>query len=301
MVEKLATWGNPFLEAERPEETEMGIGDFGSALAVGATGLAKGAAALGDTVVGNENTRKNRDYWNMEGEAALSTFSDEGRKRFSSSFIPGDDDESFWDAPFTSAALKLTAATPSLIASALPGGLVGRALGATAGMLAGGGAGALINAGDVTDNIYASVERMSDAELREQSEMYDAYRSGGMDEKDARRAFTRDIVGYKPLVAAAITALTSKYGVEGLVARMSGGEAGKGFIKGAATGFLGESVQEALESSSGAYMQGMAKKQGGIGDVDWLDVLSQTVEGAAIGGLMGAPVGGVSGMANRPK
>lgn len=189
---------------------------------------------------------------------------------------------------------------PSLVASAVPAMALGPVFGATAATVGAGVLGGAMNAGDVYNEIVENLEKTPDAKLQWVSPEYRAYRMS-MDEPDARIMFRQTVAGYKPLIAAAITIATSKYGVEGLVARRSAGEAVPTRLVNAALGLAGEGTQEFAENFSNKVLAGVANKQAGIGEVEWRDALQEALDGAVAGGFLGGGTGFVTGKGILPR
>lgn len=301
---------DPSLEQAPAEAERNSATTWGDIL----TGLGIGARQVGASVRGAQqymsdlaSTDKedakhsyyeaDRKYLEKMAEVDAESYSPRAKQVKAMSALPKDGQESAfgsWANFKDFVVVNGVEAVPSLVASALPAALVGPVLGATAATVAAGGVGSALNAGDLYNDIAKSIDSLPDAELQRKSEGYRAYR-GMMGEEDARAAFRSDLVGYKPLISAAITALTTRYGVEGLIARRAGGEATHGFVKSTGIGVLGEGSQEFGETFGNEVLAGAAREQGGIGEVEWRDALAKSLDAAIVGGVLGGAGGLASG------
>lgn len=284
------------------EDNSVDWSDYGRAVGSGAAGLVSGIGAVGEWATRGAIGGDTRRYFNEISDDLVGGMSPAASRALGSEFIADTSkgEVSVFDDFMRSMALKSVSAIPSVVASVLPGGIVGAALrsgGAALGTsIAAAGAtarvaGGVMNAGDVTNQIYQHIDKMSDAELQAKVPVYAGYRSM-MSERDARARYMQEVAGAAPIAAFAITAATG--GVETQIAKRLGGEAAKGFLKGVGKGFAGEAVQESLESGGGELLSQLALNDAKLADMNWQKVLSKTIEGGSIGGIVGGFTGGVT-------
>lgn len=291
--------------AVRPEDDAVDWSDWAKGIAAGAVNTAAGGAALTEYVTDGKYGGETRRYLDKTSEGIMDTTSPAFRRSANAAFLPGEGERSVLDEGIgRSIASKTIMATPSIVASIVPAGLVGAALrGASVGIRAGAagatarGTGGALNAGDVANDIFSRIERLSEEDLQ-RSDLYRGYLSMGMSPQEAREAFMQDAAEYRPLVAGAISALLG--GVEGQIGRRLGGEAARGVFRGAARGAGAEALQESAESGSGEFLGQDALVTQGLADRDWLRVLSSTIEGGAVGGVMGGAAGGLGNIRREP-
>jgi hypothetical protein len=291
--------------AVRPEDDAVDWADWAKGIAAGAVNTAAGGAALTEYVTDGKYGGETRRYLDKTSEGIMDTTSPAFRRSANAAFLPGEGERSVWDEGIgRSIASKTIMATPSIVASIVPAGLVGAALrGASVGIRAGAagatarGTGGALNAGDVANDIFSRIEGLSEEDLQ-RSDLYRGYLSMGMSPQEAREAFMQDAADYRPLVAGAISALLG--GVEGQIGRRLGGEAARGVFRGAARGAGAEALQESAESGSGEFLSQDALATQGLADRDWLRVLSSTIEGGVVGGVMGGAAGGLGNIRREP-
>jgi len=281
------------------------LGDLGRATVAGAYGVASALGGAGEYLQGGAEegslSTQLREFGNEGAEAWSGSMSKRGQRELRAGVIEGD---TIWDQGVSGAvrslALKTGSSIPSLVASVLPGGLVARALGATAGTVAGGSVAAGISGGGVFEEIQSGILKSPDAQLQSQSELYAELRARGMSENEAKRELVDFAAGSKPLIMAAITAGTSAFGLEGFVAGLTAGGGSRGIARSALRGATGEAAQEFIESGTESILtqQGKVDTNRASG-INWLEVLDKALEGAAVGGVLGGAVGGVLGRGER--
>lgn len=227
-------------------------------------------------------------------EGTLGELSPTTRDRLTSSVV----DAKFWSHPFSSTALKLTDMSPSIIAAAIPGGVFGTVVGATVGA---GAIGGVLGVGDMVDEFYKGVDKASDKDLQEQSDIYRGLRSR-FDEKEARRQFNNTMLGMRPALQFALSAATNAIGPSGMAGRALAREAGviggqgmglgrrvlTGALEGGATEGIEETAQS-LNTQSSLADAGLKK------NVDLGEALAQGLDAGAMGLVAGAPGGIPSG------
>ena len=289
-----------------PEDYETSWKDYGRALAVGTLGIGSGVAGLSEYATDGAIGGDTRRYLDDLSQGQIRAMSPAARRALGSSFIADEGEESIFDAGVgRSLALKTTAAVPSLVASLIPAGVVSSVLrGASVGVRAGaagaaarGTAGALA-AGEVVSQIYKKLDEFSDEELAAESDVFAGYLTM-MSPQEARAKYMRDVAGVAPIAAGAISAALG--GVEAQIARRIGGEAAKGVLKGGAKGAIGESVQEGAEAFSGELLSQSALAEAGLDEMSWIKLLSQTIEGGTIGGILGGGAGAISNVGGRTR
>ena len=304
---------NPLFDG--PPEEPVSWTDYGRAAASGAYGVAGAAGAAAQYVTGAEEgslAARLRRFGETGAEEQISRMSPAARRAISAGVLPGEGEDIFDPNVSTRSAigLKVTSSLPSLAASLLPGGLAARlalragaaAAGAGAvGTAAGGAAAGVLTGGDVFERIQSGVLSMSDEELREESPGYDGLRDMGFSEEEAKRRVVEKTAGFKPLYMAGLTALTSKYGVEGLLASRVAGAGTRGVLRGAGVGALGEAAQETTEETAASVLSQTGQQQirGDNIEIDWLAALSAGAEGGLIGGVLGGGVGAATGAGRR--
>ena len=283
--------------AVTPEDTSVSAGDVGRALGAGAAGIGSSLGAATEYLTGGAYGGDTRKYFEEVAQNQVAGMSPVSRRAFQAEFLPEEGGASVLDNWTASLGLKSAAAIPSLVASIIPAGLAVRmasGLGLGARTVIGGGtaratAGAMTG-GEVASQIYSSIDKLTDEELR-QSPIYEGYRSM-MDEKAARQMFMRDVAGAAPVVGFALSAATG--GLEGQIGRRLGGEAAKGFLRGAGKGAAAEGLQESIESGGGELLAQLQLSDANLAQMNWRKILSQTIEGGVLGAVVGAPVGGVT-------
>lgn len=298
-IDELSTFAAPEDPYRTTGDNDIGLSDYVrkfAADAYGVPGQLAGAAEYAFRVPSGTDLERIRD-WSEEGaQAQVKKMSPGAQRNLQATFLPGEG-PTIWDKDISTGhalGLRAVGAIPSVLASIIPGAMVARVAGATAGALVGGAAAAGQTAGDTYNQIVGEFRDTPDDQLREQSPAYQGFRNMGMSEREARERLVETVTSYKPALMGAITAVTSKYGVEGLTARRFGGEAAKGSIRGHIAGATaGEFVQEGIENASQELLQQQAgfDLRGVQGEYNWAKILEEAVSGAAIGGIMGGGVG----------
>ena len=295
---------DPFAEAGQIPEPEVSWSDYGTALKSGAKGVQKSIAgaqqyvmekvASSPEVMKDSIPEQERNLYGLEQKVISNEFSEGARRIKSASLMPKEGQESAFNNLGSWIALNGVEALPSVVSSIIPAALLAPILGSAAAAYGAGAVGGIINGGDLYNDIVEAVESKDDAFLKQNAPAYAGYRTM-MDERDARAMLRSDMAGFKPVLAAAFTMLTSKYGVEGLLAKKSAGEAVGGRLKSAAVGGVGEGSQEFGETLTNELLSGYSQQQAGIGDIEWRDALAKSVDAMAIGGVLGGATGIVTG------
>src|SRR4051812_24159057 len=246
-------------------EGGVGFDDYMRSVASGAYGVAGSVGGAGEYLTGGPQWRRLREFGQEGSREQVEQMSTGAQRSLTANVIPGQG-ESIWGPGISTGhaiGLRAAGAVPSLIASMVPGAIVARAAlaaGATtgvagaAGTWAGGAAGGVMSGGDVFNQIMDDIGKTPDDELKKDSPVYRGLRGMGMEENEAKKFLGEQAQGYKPVIMGAITAFTSRYGVEHAVAHRSAGAAGRGVLRGGALGAVGEASQEAIEGFSGELL-----------------------------------------------
>ncbi|MFZ9648756.1 MAG: hypothetical protein ACO29C_01555, partial [Fluviibacter sp.] len=168
----------------KPEDSSVDLSDYGRSVVSGAAGLGAGAGALTSWATNGYLGDDTRKYFNDIAQDQTERMGPRARRAASSEVLPDEGKQSIFDDFLPSLGLKTVAALPSTVASIIPGGIAARVLSGagTATRVAAAGAtargtNAVMNGGDVANQIYSEIDKMSDEELRRQSPLYAGYRS----------------------------------------------------------------------------------------------------------------------------
>lgn len=198
--------------------------------------------------------------------------------------------------------LGLTSMAPSLIAAAVPVGMVARAfgvttkLGASLAMAAGSAPVSLSMGGEVFNAVTDEVKNASDDELKRGNPFYAGLRRDGMSEEDARKKTVNYIVGWKPEIVAGIAELANRFGTPFHAATAAAGIPGKGLVRGALTGAAEQTIAQGVlgGAQAGITQEGKREVHPDM-DFHWNDVLHAAVESGTLGGLTGLATGAIAG------
>jgi hypothetical protein len=230
--------GNEPLEAPRdpfagPDEG-IRLSDYARAVASGGYGVIKDIAGAGQYVTGEgeQGVTASARRWAEEGsQGQLEQSSSTAQRYLSAKWLPGGEGPTIWDKDVSiphALGLQVASSLPSLAASLIPGGVVARVAKAAGagvaaagayGTAAGGAAGGVLTGGDLFVDIQNDILKMPDQQLQKESDIYRGLRGMGMTEDDAKQQVVSSAAGLKPVYMAAITAFTSRYGVEGMLAK----------------------------------------------------------------------------------
>lgn len=195
----------------------------------------------------------------------------------------------FLSHPFRSIALKGAQMSPVVVAAALPGGIVGEALGATAGVATAGAVNAGLSSAQFIDSVASKVDGASDDDLQKQSAYYTGLRQR-MEEPAARDEFRNYLVDGDGGLAlnALIGGVTGAVGLGGMVARGGESAIAGGIARRATLGGLEAGGANAAQSGVGNFTEQSAGQTGGFqGNFDPHQWTSQVLEGFGLGAIPG--------------
>jgi hypothetical protein len=272
----------PVAPFDQPDEG-IGLSDYARAVAAGGYGVAGSTVGALDylfNLPADTDVSRARAWAQRGAQAQTERMSPAAQRALTANVLPGDG-ETIWDKNVSTSGafgLRTAQAIPSLLASIIPGGVVARVTAsAGAGMAVGTGLAGVQSGGDLFNQISDELTKTPDDRLQTESPAYRGLRTMGMEEPEAKRLLVQQSAGYKPIIMAAITALTSRYGVEGMVAHRAAGQAGRGALRHGALGAVSEATQEGIENFSQELLaqQGVFDAKGGAGDYDWRKALEQ--------------------------
>ena len=291
-----------------PEDNSVSVGDYGRAILSGAAGLGAGVGALASNITGGAVGGDTRRFFNEISEDQNERMGPRARRAMSSEFFADEGKQSILEDFTASLGLKAASSLPSTVASIIPGGIAARAFAgaSTATRIAAAGAtsrgfNGIMNAGDVANQIYSTIDKMTDADLKKEAPIYAGYRSM-MGEKDAREKYMSEVAGAAPVLGFIVGVATP--GMETMMAQRFAGEAAKGMIKGGLKAGALEGTQEFAENTTGEFASQQALIIAGLkSGMDWEKVLAQGLEGAVVGAAMGGAGGGITniGKGGKPK
>jgi hypothetical protein len=196
------------------------------------------------------------------------------------------------DEFISSLMLQATGATPSTLATLLPGALMMRAglrngaityLGASEGAL---------SVGSIANNIAEEIEQAPESELLEGSPRYAQLRQQ-YDESQAREILIGEAQGKTPAVAGFIVGLISAKAGRYLEPKLT--DVGGGIMQRFGRGALSESIQESSQSGAEQIAQNFAAQTFDQSRPMFENVAEAAVQGGAIGGLMGGTINAAVG------
>jgi hypothetical protein len=307
MADDFATWSDDYWSNAAPEPREsVGLSDYAKSVAAGGVQLladqAASSVALQESVGGsamNTVSEKARRFLNTAADRINDSRTKEAQEIQGAKLLPGEGERSAYDNFGNFVGLNAAASAPSMVVAGGIGTLMSMVTLSPemAPYFASLAAGSM-DAGSVTNEIYKSIDNLSDEQLKEVP-AYKAYRDV-MEEGDARSAFRRDLVGMKPLISGAVSSITSKFGIEGAISKKLAGVSTKGAYKNAVSTGLAEFVGEGVTEGTNAYLTNTAKEDGGLGQFSWKDVWNQALTGGVLGLATGTAAGAVTGNAPPP-
>jgi hypothetical protein len=227
-----------------------------------------------------------QSYLNDASDEDIKSMSPVARERINAAVT----DPEFYKHPVSSALLKGLNMSPMLAASLMPGGWVADAA-------AFGG----INAAQGINDMYKLTDTKSDEDLQKEFPYYASLRSMGMDESDARAQSNEKLRGLKPLINFAVGAAAGALGPIGGIARGLSGEAAGATIE-PASGIVSRALSGGVEGAiamggqgavSEATMQSAKIEAGQQKEFNPDEIANAALQGAAMGGVPGALLGGL--------
>jgi hypothetical protein len=281
------------------------VTDYGNA-ALGTVGsIGAGLSSIGRNIAESSDNPEMTELYKIYQTKAQRTVDEsrksmsEGGRRALESEVTSSD---FWEHPFQAIAMKGAAMAPYLVAGALPGGIVGAALGETAGLVASGVAGGALNVGAFINDIDQRIDKASDKELIDQSDLYAGWRDR-MGPEEARKELKAYMAGDgRTALTAIVGAIGGVVGPTGAVARASSGA--NALINAAERKALGRFGVGALEGAAGMGIQTGASAAAGQSaaiaggfqqDYDWHQWTAETLEAMGLGGLISGTMGAALG------
>src|SRR5689334_12805580 len=141
-----------------PDDPGVTAGDFAKAAGAGAADVGSNLASLGRYFFeqggqrdGEDLMRGIEDMFGAGADAARGAMNPEARKLAESTLTSSE----FWDRPILATALKTTGMLPSVVAMAVPGGLLADTVAAS---MAAAGAGGAIASGQGIDEFYKKLD-----------------------------------------------------------------------------------------------------------------------------------------------
>lgn len=300
-----------------PPNGEVSWGDQGKQFAAGAVDLGATALALPEYVAGQMAgsgvTREQqagiraKNYLGglrkkVEGVVSdiEGTISPEARERAAREWLTLDPNKTIWqggaDEFLSSFALKFNRNLPSTAATLLPAAAWARVAGIGSGAVSYLGASeAALSTADIARNISNEIDAPPDAQLTAESPRYAELRTKH-DETEAKRLLVQEAQGIMPVVAGTAVGVISALGGRYLEPVLTKG--GGKLTRRALTGFTAEAAPEGGQSYVEQVAQNVAAQ---VYDQDrkWdAGAAEAAVEGAAIGGGMGA--GAATAFGSRP-
>ena len=285
----------------QPKGTDGPIGtagDFAKTFAAGTAGIGSNLAAAaryfyeaGRSENGAAIAKGFQDIFSAGQDAISDTINPETR-RIAASAISSPE---FWEHPVLATALKATNMAPSVVALAIPGGLLADTVAASMAVSVGG---AVLNAGSGLDEFYKKLDGMSNEQLKEQSSKYKVWEEV-FGEKQARARLNREAQGWGPAINAILGSVTSVVGPAGTIARkMSGGTSnvlgasGRGALGAGVIGLAeGAGTNAVQEGVSNLTVQNAEIEAGLRKEFDVAKAANAALEGGVMGGLMGGLAG----------
>lgn len=300
-----------------PSNGEVSWGDQGKQFAAGAVDLGATALALPEYVAGQMagagTTREQqagiraKNYLGglrkkVEGVVSdiEGSISPEARERAAREWLTLDPNKTIWqggaDEFLSSFALKFNRNLPSTAATLLPAAAWARVAGIGSGAVSYLGASeAALSTADIARNISNEIDAAPDAQLTAESPRYAELRAKH-DETEAKRLLVQEAQGVMPVVAGTAVGVISALGGRYLEPVLTKG--GGKLTRRALTGFTAEAAPEGGQSYVEQVAQNVAAQ---VYDQDrkWsAGAAEAAVEGAAIGGGMGA--GAATAFGSRP-
>lgn len=284
-------------DAVRDEDKKTKWSDVGQALKVGAINTAEAPVIISDYMTSGAIGSEARREAELTKRDIMSEMTPQGRRAATAPFLGDKEHEGAFDVGIgdyltMGAAQNAAPMVMSLIPAWMATGIAARAgLGAVAqGAIGAGvarGASAAQNMADVTSSIFDEVENTPTEKLKEIPRIQQ-FMSEGMNFEDARGRYRTEVAQYYPFIAAVIGAVGAAPEAS-FIKTLAGSSGKKGLLKGAISQIGGGAAEEFGEEGSGAALAEMAGSKAGLSDIDYHNIISSALGGAAQGGVLHAP------------
>ena len=283
-------------DAVRDEDKQSRWSDVGQALKIGAINTAEAPAIISDYMTSGAIGSEARREAELTKRDILNEMTPQGRRAATAPFLGDKDHEGAFDVGISDYLMMGVAqnAAPMMM-SLIPGWLAsemaaGAGLGlATRGAIGAGvarGSSAVQNMADVNSSIMDTVETLSDQELKNIPRVQQ-FIDEGMSFSEAKGRYRTEVAGSLPFVAAVIGAVGAF--PEASFIKTVTGASGKKGIRGALGQIGGGAAEEFGEEGSGAALSEIAGSKAGLSDIDYHNIISSALGGAAQGGVLHAP------------
>ena len=281
----------------RDEDKRTKWSDVGQALKIGAINTAEAPAIISDYMTSGAIGSEARREAELTKRDILNEMTPQGRRAATAPFLGDKEHEGAFDVGISDYLMMGVAqnAAPMMM-SLIPGWLASEmAAGAGAGLITRGaigagvarGSSAVQNMADVNSSIMDTVETLSDQELKNIPRVQQ-FVDEGMSFSEAKGRYRTEVAGNLPFVAAVIGAVGA-FPEASFVKTLAGASGKKGALKGAISQIGGGSAEEGFEEGSGAALAEIAGSKAGLSDIDYHNIISSALGGAAQGGVLHAP------------
>ena len=281
----------------RDEDKRTKWSDVGQALKIGAINTAEAPAIISDYMTSGAIGSDARREAELTKRDILNEMTPQGRRAATAPFLGDKAHEGALDVglgDYLSMGVAQNAAP--MIASIVPAwmatGIAARAgLGIAAqGAIGAGvarGSSAAQNMADVTSSIFDEVDNISDDKFKTIPRVKQ-FLDEGMSLDEARGRYRTEVAQHYPLIAAVVGAVSAFPEAEA-AKTLAGASGKKGLLKGAIGQIGGGAAEEFGEEGSGAALTEMAGSKAGLSDIDYHNIISSALGGAAQGGVLHAP------------
>jgi hypothetical protein len=281
----------------RDEDKRTKWSDVGQALKIGAINTAEAPAIISDYMTSGAIGSDTRREAELTKRDIMNEMTPQGRRAATAPFLGDKTHEGAFDVGIgdymtmgvaQNAAPMIASIVPAWMATSMAAraglGLAGRsAVGAGVAR----GSSAAQNMADVTSSILDEVNDVPDEKLRT-IPLVQQYMQEGMNIEEARGRYRTEVAKYYPLIAAVVGAVSAFPEAEA-VKTLAGASGKKGLLKGAIGQIGGGAAEEFAEEGSGAALTEMAGSKAGLSDIDYHNIISSALGGAAQGGVLHAP------------
>lgn len=281
----------------RDEDKRTKWSDVGQALKIGAINTAEAPAIISDYMTSGAIGSDARREAELTKRDILNAMTPQGRRAATAPFLGDKAHEGALDVglgDYLSMGVAQNAAP--MIASIVPAwmatGIAARAgLGIAAqGAIGAGvarGSSAAQNMADVTSSIFDEVDSISDDKFKTIPRVKQ-FLDEGMSLDEARGRYRTEVAQHYPLIAAVVGAVSAFPEAEA-AKTLAGASGKKGLLKGAIGQIGGGAAEEFGEEGSGAALSELAGSKAGLSDIDYHNIISSALGGAAQGGVLHAP------------